>query len=104
MKMPANRMATSAIGSQLNSLASRCSFGVSTSERIAISTSAASRATFCSSSLVPYASTLVAGFHAAAARMAVMMPAMSSRLMLPLTPIFIGRLPSPTVAMRRSLR
>jgi hypothetical protein len=47
---------------------------------------------------------LVAGFHAAAARMAAMMPAISRRLMLPLTPIFIGRLPSPTVAMRRSLR
>ena len=44
-KMPANRMATSMIGSQVKPLLSRCSFGVSTSDRIAISTNAASRAT-----------------------------------------------------------
>jgi hypothetical protein len=53
MKMPANRMATSAIGSQVNPLASRCSFGVNASESIAISTRIASRAMFCSSSVVP---------------------------------------------------
>ena len=48
-KMPANSLATSTIGNQLNSLASRVARGVSHQEAAAISSSSRSRRMFCSS-------------------------------------------------------
>ena len=85
VKIAANSFATSLIGSQVKPLASRCSSGVSHSESNAISSRAASRIRFCSSSLVPRMSTAMPGRQFADSRMAAMMAAISGTLTRPRT-------------------
>ena len=87
VKMPAKRIATSRIGSQVKPLAARCSSRVSLSEASAMRTRKISRARFCSSTPVPKTSNVTPGRHTAEPRIAAMMSAISRKLMPPCTRI-----------------
>ena len=85
MKMPANRIATSRIGSQVKPLAARCSAGVSFTEVTASATRTASRNRSGSKIVAPATSIARAGRHAAPSDVAAMIATISGTLIQPRT-------------------
>ena len=83
MKMPAKSLATSRMGSQLNSLPVRALAGVSHSDSKAMQTSPMSRTTFCSNTSVPITWKTIPGFHRPLISTRPRMPASRMKLTLP---------------------